>query len=86
MFKIKKPICCLWISDTSWDNLSLKEKDYIIFLYSKRFTKEQIMRKLHIEDRTAYWRLQTRVKDKIKDDVVKYNDILKNSFKCVIKA
>ena len=79
MFIVKKPRCCAWISEKSWNSLSLKEKDYIVFLYSKMFSKAQIMRRLHIEDRTSYWRLQNNVKNKIKDDVAKYNECIKNS-------
>lgn len=79
MFTVKKPRCCAWISQESWDSLSLKEKDYIVFLYSKMFSKAQIMRRLHIEDRTSYWRLQNNVKKKIKEDVEKYNKTLKNN-------
>jgi hypothetical protein len=76
VFNIKKPRCCSWICDGSWESLTMKEKDFIIFLYSKKYSKDQIMRKLHIEDRTSYWRLQTRVKKKIKDDVAKFNEYL----------
>lgn len=79
MFIVKKPLCCSWISLETWDSLNLKEKDYIIFLYARKFTKEKIMRMLHIEDRTSYWRLQRNVKDKIKSDVARYNEHLKNN-------
>lgn len=37
------------------------------------------MRRLHIEDRSSYWRIQQSVKNKIKEDVAKYNDSIKKN-------
>lgn len=83
MIDIKKPRVCAWISEESWDSLNLKEKDYIIFLHSKKYSKKQIMRKLHICDDSSYWRIQKKVRKILKDDIVKRNEyiwkILKNA-------
>lgn len=70
-----KPRKCNWISKKSWETLNIKEKDYIILLHCKKLTKEKIMRKIYIFDRSYYHKFITRVRDKIKDDVEK----LKNS-------
>lgn len=89
MFKVKKPIIFSWILNETWEILSLKEKDYIIFLYSRKYSRVQIMRKLYIEDRTSFWYLQKRVKEKLKTDVEKYNSYLlkiwKNDNNAILK-
>ena len=81
MFTVKKPFVCSWISNETLETLSLKEKDYIIFLYQRSYSKKQIMRKRYIENRTSYWYLQNRVKEKLKTDVEKYNTIKKEGCK-----
>jgi hypothetical protein len=65
---MKKPF---YISQQTWEKLSFKEQDFIIFLKERRFTKSQIMRKLYINTDMGYWKLQKRVNDKIKDDINK---------------
>jgi len=74
MLKIKhpkKPV--FWISDENWNKLSLKEKDYCIFLYKKRYTETEICRKLYIETESWYWRLKNRVKKVLQSDIDKIN-------------
>lgn len=63
---MKKPF---YISNDTWKNLSLKEKDFIILLSERKYTKEQIMRKLYIESRQWYDKLRNRVREKTKNDV-----------------
>ena len=78
---IWKPRICFWITFDTWKTLSLKEKDYIIMLYSKKYKYRTIMRKLHIVDYSSYYRIQERVKLKLAIDVAKYNEKLKKTFK-----
>jgi DNA invertase Pin-like site-specific DNA recombinase len=68
---MKKPF---YISKETWDNLKDKEKDFIYYLREKKYTKKEIMKKLYINTRQGYWKLQKRVSEKIKNDVNKvYN-------------
>jgi len=67
----KKPF--IWISDESWNKLDLKEKDFVIFLKLKRFSEEQICRKLYITSVSWFWRLRKRVENKLKWDIEKFN-------------
>ena len=84
MFKIKKPRCVSWICDDTWKTLKLKEKDFIIFhFWTIKLSKRQIMRKLYLEERTSYWRFEKRVKEKIKDDVDKFNEFILNNLQKV---
>jgi len=76
---IIKPRICFWITNDTWKTLSLKEKDYIIMLYSKKYKYRTIMRKLHIVDYSSYYRIQERVKHKLARDVAKYNENYKKS-------
>ena len=78
---ILKPRICFWITLDTWNTLSLKEKDYIIMLYSKKYKYRTIMRKLHIVDYSSYYRIQERVKEKLSRDVAKYNENLKKTMK-----
>lgn len=79
MFNIKKKKNLGWISDSTWDSLKLKDKDYIIFIYERRYTRKQIMRKLYFEDRTWFYKFEKRVRAKIKTDVDKFNEYLERS-------
>lgn len=81
MFEVKIPRCCSWISPQAWESLTLKEKDFVIFVHSRRYSKEKIMRKLYIEDRTSFWRIQKNVKEKLKEDVAKYNENVRKTLK-----
>ena len=68
---MKKPF---YLSDETWESLSWKEQDFIVFLREKRYTKEQIMRKLYITSSVGYWKLQNRVSKAIKVDISKVNE------------
>lgn len=54
-----------FIDSETFKSLSYKEQDFIVLLHSKKFTKQEIMRLLYIESRTAYYRLQKAVREKI---------------------
>ena len=81
MFEVKIPRCCSWISNATWNTLTLKEKDFVIFVHARRYSREKIMRKLYLEDRTSFWRIKTSVKTKLENDVAKYNEHFKNTLK-----
>jgi len=68
-----------YISDDIWETLKHKEQDFIILVHSRKYTKAQIMRKLYLDNRTSYWKLQKRVIEKIKCDVEKVNEVNKNN-------
>lgn len=63
-----------YISIETWNSLKDKERDYVCLVMNKK-TKNEIMRKLYLSDRTSLHRLQKRVKEKIKNDVEKINKI-----------
>jgi hypothetical protein len=44
----QKPENIAWISNETWEKLSLKEKDYFIFLIVEKLKKKEIMRKLYL--------------------------------------
>jgi hypothetical protein len=46
--------------------LKSREKAYLIFLFQKRFTKKQIMKKLFIDNERTFQRLQKKMSDLIK--------------------
>lgn len=77
---IKKPIKLSWVSNTTWDLLSLKEKDFVIYLH-KWVTKSFIMRRLHISGNSWLWRLQKRVTNKLIKDIDKINKKRRKTFK-----
>lgn len=60
-----KPISCLWIDLKIWETLNLKEKDLIILLYEKKYTRLQICRKLYIETDQGYRYLCKKLKKKL---------------------
>lgn len=65
---MKKPF---YISSETWETLSWKEQDFIIFLREKKYTQKQIMRRLYITTRQGYNKLLNKVKKKIELDVNK---------------
>jgi len=79
--EILKPRICFWITQDTWRSLSLKEQDFILMLYSKKYKYRTIMRKLHIVDYSSYYRIQERVKLKLAKDVAKYNENFKKTLK-----
>jgi len=58
-----------YISKETWKWLTWKEQDFIVFLREKRYTKDQIKRRLYITTEMWYWKLQKRVLNKIKSDI-----------------
>lgn len=68
----KKTPVLEWISDETWDCLSLKQKDYMIFLHSRQFTQEQIQRRLYLEHYDSLSKFKYRLKKKIKKDLDKF--------------
>lgn len=69
----KKPHSCMWISNEAWDNLKLKEKDFVIMLHEKKYSRKQIARKLYIESDVWYWKISKNVSEKLKWDINKVN-------------
>lgn len=63
----------LYITKETWEWLTYKEIDFILLLHKKRYSQKDIMRRLYLTDRTAYYKLRTRVAAKIKSDVEKIN-------------
>lgn len=67
---MRKP---LYISNATWDTLKPREKDFVLFVASNKYSKEQIMKKLYISNRSSYWRIRKIVTEKLKNDVAEYN-------------
>lgn len=63
----------LFITCEIWETLTIKEKDFIILVTSRKYTKNQIKRRLYIMSDVWYWKIQKKVKDKIKNDINKVN-------------
>lgn len=55
-----------FIDQKIFDWLKSREKAYLIFLFQKRFTKKQIMKKLFIDNERTFQRLQKKMSDLIK--------------------
>lgn len=74
-----------FIDQKIFDNLKSREKAYLIFLFQKRFTKKQIMKRLFIDNDRTFQRLQKKMSDLIKrqNDAKKRKpvEIKKNSTK-----
>ena len=47
-----------FIDQKIFDSLKSREKAYLIFLFQKRFTKKQIMKRLFIDNERTFQRLQ----------------------------
>lgn len=72
MLKIRhpnKPKVCTWITSSTWKNLKLAQKDFIIYVYQRKYTKLQIARKLRIETNSWYWRFNEKIKNALKSDI-----------------
>lgn len=65
----EKPEILKWITKKTWDNLSLKEKDYFIFKYEFWFEKEKIMRLLYLTSSWSYKNFLYRIKKITKKDL-----------------
>jgi hypothetical protein len=63
----------LFITCEIWATLTIKEKDFIILVTSRKYTKSQIKRRLYITSDVWYWKIQKKVKNKIKNDINKVN-------------
>lgn len=64
-----KPEILQWISEKTWKNLSLKEKDYFIFKYVYWIKKEELMRKLYLTSNWSYRNFLCKIKKIIKKDL-----------------
>lgn len=62
-----------FIDQKTFDWLKSREKAYLIFLYQKRFTKKQIMKKLFIDNERTFQRLQKKMSDLIERQNVAKN-------------
>lgn len=58
-----------YITKETWDSLTWKEQDFIIFLRERKYTKAQIMRKLYITTEQGFWKIRKRVREKISGDL-----------------
>ena len=56
-----KTIAPPFIEQKTFDSLKSRERAYLIFLYQKKFTKKQIMKKLFIDDIRTFQRLQKKM-------------------------
>lgn len=63
-----------YLSKETWNSLTDRERDYICMLWQNK-TRSQIMRRLYLKCRVAFWRLQKTVTEKIKNDVAKINKV-----------
>ena len=72
----KKPEICTWISNATWSSLKLAQKDFIIYVYQRKYTKLQIARKLRIETNSWYWRFINKIQKALKWDIDKINQKL----------
>jgi DNA-directed RNA polymerase specialized sigma subunit len=77
----KKPFSCFWISDETWKNLKLKEKDFIVLLYERKFTKSQIARALYLTTYSSYFYLEKSVRKKLQNDVENFKVLHKKTCK-----
>lgn len=61
-----KQVAPPFIDQKIFDWLKSREKAYLIFLFQKRFTKKQIMKRLFIDNERTFQRLQKKMSDLIK--------------------
>ena len=50
----KKPELLSWLSEDTWNSLSLKQKDYYIYKYIKKYNKLQLMRRLYLTNNNSF--------------------------------
>jgi len=53
------------ISKKSWRNLKLKERAFVVYWYERRYSQDEIMRKLFIENERSFRAFRMRVSQKI---------------------
>lgn len=58
-----------FIKQEIFDKLKSREKAYLIFLFQKRYTKSQIMKKLYIDNERTYRRLQNKMRNIINGQI-----------------
>lgn len=68
----KKPLILSWLQDETWDCLSLKQKDYMIFVHSREYTQEQIQRRLYLEHSDSFAKFRYRLLRIVKKDLDKF--------------
>ena len=56
-----KTIAPPFINQQDFDKLKSREKAYLIFLYQRRYTKKQLMKKLFIDSERTFQRLQNKM-------------------------
>lgn len=66
-----KPEKITWISQKTWDNFSLKEKDYFIFRYIEWIKKTDLMRRLYLTNNWSFRNFLCKIKSKTKKDLKK---------------
>ncbi len=69
--EIEKPKEITWISDETWGNFSLKEKDYYIFRYIDGKSKSEVMRLLYLTSKWSFRNFLCKIKKKTKKDIEK---------------
>lgn len=53
------------IDQETFERLNKREKAFVFFLYQKRYTRQQIMDKLFIDNERTFRRLQKRIRNVI---------------------
>ena len=62
-----------YIRTETWNSLSVREQYYVILLKRNEYTLIEIQYKLLFDTYSWLWRLQKRVKNKLKKDIEIYN-------------
>ena len=55
----------VFIKKEVWESMKEREKALVVLLYERRYTREQIKRRLFIETDRTFQRLTKRVREKI---------------------
>lgn len=55
-----------FIEKEIFEKLKLREQAFLVFLYQKKYTKKQIMKKLYIDNERTFQRLQKKMSEIIK--------------------
>jgi len=61
----KKKIAPQGLNQKIFDTLKRKEQDFVLMLFSRKYTRQEIMDKFYIESRQGYYKLNKTIREKI---------------------
>lgn len=58
-----------FISPETFESLTWKERDFLVLVHSRKFTKSEIQRMLYIPSKTSYWRMRRKMTEIVRREL-----------------